>query len=144
MEETEKIIGVVDGIQGTRWFSVDVKGESAHAGTTPVASRKDALQAAVTVIGTLNNLVAKEADDLRFTVGRFDVSPNTPNSVAERVAFSVDIRHPDATVVSNLGDAVLELCYTPIGGCDVKVTEKFSCPPTLFSSAIISQLIRLR
>ena len=140
LEEAEKIIGVVDGIQGTRWFSVDVKGESAHAGTTPVASRKDALQAAITIIGTLNNLVAKEPDDLRFTIGRFDVSPNTPNSVAERVSFSVDIRHPDATVVSNLGDAVLELCSVPVGGCDVKVIEKFNCPPTLFSAAIIQSV----
>lgn len=137
LEEAEKIIGVVDGIQGTRWFSVDVQGESAHAGTTPVASRKDALQAAISIIGTLNALVAKEPDDLRFTVGRFDVSPNTPNSVAESVSFSVDIRHPDATVISNLGDTVLELCSVQIGGCDVKVTERFSCPPNLFSSAIV-------
>ena len=140
LEETENVIGVVDGIQGTRWFSVDVKGESAHAGTTPVAFRKDALQAAITAIGALNNLVAKEPNDLRFTVGRFDVSPNTPNSVAERVSFSVDIRHPDARVVSNVGDAVLELCSKPIGGCDVEVTEKFSCPPTLFSPAIIQSV----
>jgi hypothetical protein len=45
LELQRKTIGVVTGIQGLRWFNVEVFGESAHAGTTPVSARKDALRA---------------------------------------------------------------------------------------------------
>ena len=35
LEREGKTIGVVTGIQGLRWFNVEVFGETAHAGTTP-------------------------------------------------------------------------------------------------------------
>src|SRR5205807_9604198 len=43
LEKERKTIGVVTGIQGTRRFVVEVRGENAHAGTTPRRRRKDAL-----------------------------------------------------------------------------------------------------
>jgi N-carbamoyl-L-amino-acid hydrolase len=46
-------IGVVTGIQGSRWFEVEVLGESAHAGTTPLKLRRDALQEALAAITAL-------------------------------------------------------------------------------------------
>ena len=137
LEVASKTIGVVEGIQGTRWFDVNVTGESAHAGTTPVAVRKDAFQAGVSVVGLLNALVANEPDDLRFTIGRFDVEPNTPNSVAETVSFSIDIRHPSAELVSRVGDAMMDACSGPVGGCDVSIVEKFNRPPCLFARNIV-------
>lgn len=42
-------IGVVTGIQGSRWFEVEVLGESAHAGAAPLKTRRDALQGASTL-----------------------------------------------------------------------------------------------
>jgi len=44
LEQERKAIGVVTGIQGLRWFNVELFGETAHAGTTPLAGRKDALR----------------------------------------------------------------------------------------------------
>ena len=38
---------------------------------------------------------ALDNDVLRFTVGRIVVEPNTSNSVANRVSFTIDFRHPD-------------------------------------------------
>ena len=38
LESTGNTIGVVTGIQGLRWFQVEVGGEEAHAGTTPHAA----------------------------------------------------------------------------------------------------------
>ncbi|HUF82626.1 MAG TPA: hydantoinase/carbamoylase family amidase, partial [Burkholderiales bacterium] len=46
LELERKTIGVVTGIQGLRWFNVEFFGETAHAGTTPLAGRKDALREA--------------------------------------------------------------------------------------------------
>ena len=78
-------IGVVTGIQGSRWFTVTLTGETAHAGTTPLALRRDAVQDMVRAITALNALMHDPRDVLRFTVGRIVVEPNTSNSVANRV-----------------------------------------------------------
>ena len=43
-ENAGKTIGVVTGIQGLRWFNVEVTGKTDHAGTTPLALRKDAVR----------------------------------------------------------------------------------------------------
>ena len=137
LEQHETTIGIVTGIQGTRWFAVHVQGESAHAGTTPLAARHDAFQAAVTVVNELNSLSAAEPDDLRFTIGRFDVRPNTPNSVADRVSFSIDIRHPDAALVERFGDAVVALCSGERQHCPVSIVEKFNRPPCAFAPRVI-------
>ena len=137
LEQQATTIGVVTGIQGTRWFSVSLQGESAHAGTTPVASRRDAFQAAVAVVNELNALVAAEPDDLRFTIGRFDVVPNTPNSIAERVSFSIDIRHPDGALVRRLGDAVMALHGGARLACDIRVEETFNRQPCVFPAAVV-------
>ena len=90
-----KTIGVVTGIQGLRWFNVEVFGKTDHAGTTPLALRKDALRDAIAIINALHELTRDPTDTVRFTVGRMLVTPNSPNSVASHVLFSVDVRHPD-------------------------------------------------
>lgn len=140
LEAAGKTIGVVTGIQGTRWFGVDVRGESAHAGTTPLSGRRDALQAAVTVIHDLNELVARQPDDLRFTIGRFDVSPNTPNSIAEQVSFTIDIRHPDGGVIEAIGADVERICSGRKRGCDFKISRKFNRAPCMFPAAVVNMV----
>ena len=86
---------MVTGIQGSRWFTVTLTGETAHAGTTPLALRRDAVQDMVRAITALNALMHDPKDVLRFTVGRIVVEPNTSNSVANRASFTIDFRHPD-------------------------------------------------
>ncbi len=81
-------IGVVTGIQGSRWFTVTLTGETAHAGTTPLALRRDAVQDMVRAIAALNALMHDPQDVLRFTVGRIVVEPNTSNSVPNRASFT--------------------------------------------------------
>ncbi len=129
-------IGIVTGIQGLRWFEVEILGESAHAGAAPMRGRHDALQAALAAIQKLNDVMHDESDTVRFTVGRFDVSPNTPNSVAGQVVFSIDLRHPDAAVLERLGAAVRPACEGAASGCGVRVREIFERPPTAFDPGV--------
>ncbi|MBL6928169.1 MAG: M20 family metallo-hydrolase [Rhodospirillales bacterium] len=138
LEATGNTIGIVTDIQGLRWFQVEVMGEEAHAGTTPRANRKDALAAAVEMIETLHRFMYDESDILRFTVGRLDVSPNTPNTVPARALFTIDFRHPDAGVLREAGDHIEEICDAHSGDCDVEVTETITSAPTIFDPAIIS------
>ena len=72
-----------------RWYVVEVDGEPGHAGTAPLGSRKDALRAAVAMIRALQELMHDETDQLRFTVGRIEVWPNSPNTVPARVSCAV-------------------------------------------------------
>ncbi|GAB0119339.1 M20 family metallo-hydrolase [Acidisoma sp. 7E03] len=133
-------IGVVTGIQGSRWFDVTVTGASAHAGTTPVSLRRDALQAALRAIDALNRLTADPADVLRFTVGSFLVEPGSSNSVAGRVRFTIDLRHPDAAVLREKGAAIAATVEAAVAPCAAVVSESFSAEPLTFDAGIVGTI----
>jgi N-carbamoyl-L-amino-acid hydrolase len=137
LEQEGKVIGVVTGIQGLRWFNVEISGETAHAGTTPVASRKDALREAIAAINALHELTRDAADMVRFTVGRMLVTPNSPNSVPNHVLFSVDVRHPDPATIARLGDAVEPTVRKAAKRCSVKVTPTLHDDPCAFDPAVV-------
>ena len=135
-------VGVVTGIQGSRWFKVTITGASAHAGTTPVSKRRDALQAAVRAINALNGLMTDPSDRLRFTIGSLTVEPGSSNSVAGRAQFTIDLRHPDAAVLRERGDAVEDATRAAVGSsADVAVTETFTAPPLEFDPAVAATII---
>ena len=143
LEMHGKPVGVVTGIQGLRWFNVDVFGESAHAGTTPLSARKDALRAAVQIIRALAELAEDPQDVVRFTVGRMLVTPNSTNSVASHVLFSVDLRHPDLTTVRRLGSSVEPLARKAAEPCTVKVTPTLYDDPCAFDADVIGTIERV-
>ena len=142
LETHAKSIGVVTGIQGLRWFNVEVFGKTDHAGTTPLALRRDALRSAVAIIDALRDLTHDPKDVVRFTVGRVLVTPNSPNSVASHVLFSVDIRHPDPATVRRLGDAVEPLARAAAAPCDVKVTPTLRDEPCVFDASVVEAVER--
>ncbi len=130
-------IGVVTGIQGSRWFSVTIEGASAHAGTAPLAMRRDALQDAVRAIGALNDLTRDPDDILRFTVGRMTITPNSLNSVAGQVMFTIDLRHPDAAVLGRIGDAIEQAVRGALTCTTATVVELFSAMPVRFDPYVV-------
>ena len=130
-------IGVVTSIQGMRRFEIDIEGEEAHAGTTPRANRKDALSAAVRVIAALEELMHDPDDVVRFTVGRMEVSPGSPNVVPGHVHFSIDFRHPDMDVLKERGDAVERIAKEKAAPCPVTVKGFGTNPPVHFPKEIV-------
>jgi N-carbamoyl-L-amino-acid hydrolase len=130
-------IGVVTGIQGSRWFTVTLTGETAHAGTTPLALRRDAVQDFILAVAALNQLMADPADVLRFTVGRVVVRPNTGNSVADRVEFTIDLRHPDAATLIERGDVIEAVVRGAVRGAGVEVRETFHALPAEFAPGVM-------
>ena len=123
LESESCSIGVVSGIQGKRTFSVSLQGEEAHAGTSRRCDRKDALMAALQVVQALSALCNDDQDIVKFTVGRFQVKPNAPSVVPSLVEFSIDLRHPDSSVLQSLGDQVELLCAQNAGPCTATVRE---------------------
>jgi N-carbamoyl-L-amino-acid hydrolase len=123
LERNNTTIGVVTGIQGKRTFQVTVQGEAAHAGTSTRAERRDALLPAIEMVRALTRRMHDAEDVVKFTVGRFTVTPNAPSVVPSSVTFSIDLRHPDSAVLLELGDAVVGICEANAGVCDVVVRE---------------------
>ncbi|HEY7744621.1 MAG TPA: M20 family metallo-hydrolase, partial [Burkholderiales bacterium] len=142
LENAGRTIGVVTGIQGLRWFNIEVFGKTDHAGTTPLGLRRDALRSAVEIIGALQELTRDASDRVRFTVGRMLVTPNSPNSVASHVLFSVDVRHPNPATIDRLGKAVEPAARKAADPCAIKVTPTLHDDPCVFDAGVIEAVER--
>ena len=140
LEQAGTTVGIVTGIQGARYFGVEVTGEEAHAGTTPLRRRKDALKAAVAMVTALEALFHDETDTVRFTVGRFEIQPGSPNTVPGQVYFSVDVRHPEEATIARLTDQVEDVCRANARGCAVRVFETSRRAPSVFDPGVIDAL----
>lgn len=87
-------IGVVTGIQGMTQAQITYTGRAAHAGTTAMTHRRDALAAAAETILAVES-TAHDVPGLVATVGQIEVQPGATNVIAGRAALRVDVRHPD-------------------------------------------------
>ena len=137
LERHCKTIGIVTGIQGVRRMRVEVKGEEAHAGTTPRAARKDALWEASRMVSALHEKLYVD-DDVRFTIGMVTLEPNVPSVIASRALFSIDIRHPDSDLLERLASNVDNICKDQLVACEVKTWRIAEAESITFSSQIIN------
>jgi beta-ureidopropionase / N-carbamoyl-L-amino-acid hydrolase len=95
LENEGRMIGVVQGVQGIRWYEVTVTGQEAHTGATPMRLRKNALLGAARMIDRIDAIALRHAPDAVGTVGLIENRPNSRNVVPGEVFFTVDLRHPD-------------------------------------------------
>ena len=95
LEDDDKTIGVVTGVLGLRWYDCTVTGMEAHAGPTPMALRKDALQVAAKLMLEVVACAHRHPPHGRGTVGMVSVHPNSRNVIPGRVKFSIDLRNAD-------------------------------------------------
>lgn len=87
-------VGLVSGIAGQSRLRLQFHGAAAHAGTTPMDGRQDALLCAARFISAVRDRAAS-VDGLRATVGSIQVAPNAPNVIAAAVEVSLDVRHAE-------------------------------------------------
>ncbi len=130
-------IGIVTGIQGSHRYTVEVIGEEAHAGTAPLKTRKDALKAAAEMVGALEETMADDTDTVRFTVGRFEVAPGSPNTVPGHVRFTIDFRHPEQETIDRLTAQIEPVCRAHARGCQVEVFQDSRVSPVHFGTDMV-------
>jgi allantoate deiminase len=105
--EREKIsVGVVHSIVGQRRFTIEVKGEANHAGTTPMGYRKDAVYAASKMIYEIITKAKEVGDPLVTTVGKIEAHPNIVNVVPGGATFTIDIRHTKQEVINGFTEEI--------------------------------------
>jgi allantoate deiminase len=97
LEDRNLPVGVVTAIAGQSRFRFNWTGKAAHAGTTPVALRKDALLGAARFAFRAEDACSR-FPGLVATVGELNVSPNVSNVVPGRVTHSLDVRHQEDSV----------------------------------------------
>ncbi|KAB0678479.1 Zn-dependent hydrolase [Aureimonas leprariae] len=140
LEAEDVAIGAVTGIQATRWLEVSFTGRPAHAGTTPLAFRRDPLVAAVAVLGELHRSIMPADGDARLTVGRIAAEPGSINVVPERVAFTLDLRHPDDARLAAIDATVREICarHAAAAGCRMEVTVLSNMRSAAFPESVVT------
>ncbi len=143
LETARKTIGVVTGIQGSRRYIVETLGEEAHAGTTPRAARKDAFAAATRIASAMYEATTDADDTLRFTIGRVEVYPGSPNTVPGKAAFTVDMRHPLNDVLEAHEKTLLAIVSARAAPCTARIDRVTAVAPTDFDLQVID-LVRAK
>lgn len=96
LESLDAPIGIVSGISGPLWLTVEMTGFAGHAGSVPMSMRRDALLGSAKIIVALNELVRQESGAPTVgTVGSLSVFPDSRNIIPEKVTFTVDLRDID-------------------------------------------------
>jgi len=139
LEAEGRTIGVVQGVQGMRWYEVTVTGQAAHTGATPMRLRRDALIGAARMIERIDAIARAHAPDAVGAVGRIENRPNSPNVVPGEVFFTVDFRHPDDSVLDVMEQefrAGLDEILRPL---DLSYSEIriWNSPPVKFAAELI-------
>ncbi|MDP9307575.1 MAG: M20/M25/M40 family metallo-hydrolase, partial [Actinomycetota bacterium] len=103
LERLGEPLGIVSGVIGQARGAVTFEGRAAHAGTTPMEERADALVEAASFV-----LRVRESakDGALATVGALEVEPGATNVVPERVTVSVDARAPTAESLNALIESI--------------------------------------
>ncbi|MGA0561323.1 Zn-dependent hydrolase [Ancylobacter sp. VNQ12] len=137
LEEADKTIGIVTGVQGIRWYDLVVTGRAAHAGTTPMALRRDALCAAAELMLEARR-VARTHGALA-TVGEIGVVQASRNVVPGEVRLTLDLRHPDSAVLDAMeADIAAFVTGSAFALTPVRLTRIWDSPPVAFDPACIA------
>jgi allantoate deiminase len=91
--ETEHLpVGVVTAISGATRLAVVLAGMAGHAGTVPMALRRDALAGAAECIVAIEEFCRTDEGGLVGTVGYINALPGATNVIPGRVSFTIDLR----------------------------------------------------
>ncbi|GGW57341.1 M20 family metallo-hydrolase [Vreelandella hamiltonii] len=140
LERSGAAVGVVEGIQGVSWFEVTVIGNANHAGTTPRAMRRDALEGACALATALRESAKDSEDRVRFTIGKFAVGPGSVNTIPDQVTFSIDLRHPEAATLKALEAEFNQLAQQTWAGCQATLTPISRVEPVAFPTTLTALL----
>jgi len=131
LEREHHQVGIVIGGQGQRWFDVNLMGQDSHAGSTPMAGRRDALVAAAALIQSVQEIALSKAPFGVGTVGEMRVFPSSRNTIPGEVFLTVEFRHPDDSILSKMANEFIQFCEDTSLKMDIKIdpVEIWHNPP---------------
>jgi allantoate deiminase len=143
LEQENLPVGIVSAINGITRARARVTGEAGHAGTVPMALRRDALAAAAEMIAAVERLGSARPGTVA-TVGSAEVKPGAINVIAGEVAFTVDARAPEDGVRHRLVADIVAACegIARRRGVGFAFEPFMDSPATPMSPALIGPLER--
>ncbi len=106
LDRLGKPVGVVDEITGLFTWSVTLRGEANHAGTTPMDMRHDAFMGLADFAHEIPRILDENGSARsRATIGKAQILPGAANTVPGHVEFSLDVRDTSEAVLDDLSSA---------------------------------------
>ena len=102
LEAMDLPLGVVLGTFGVERHQITFRGQAAHAGSTPMDKRRDALAAAAKLALEIREIAKRTGDGAVCTMGGVVTKPGIVTSVVETAECLLDQRHLDETKLAEM------------------------------------------
>jgi hydantoinase/carbamoylase family amidase len=139
LESMDLPLGVVLGTFGVERHRVTWRGQAAHAGSTPMDQRRDALAGAAKLALELRHIAARVGDGAVCTSGDVVCSPGIVTSVVETAEQLLDQRHLDADKLAALLEDARTRCedFAREEDLEVEFERIWNIEPILFDEQLI-------
>lgn len=133
-------IGVVQGTVGIERYTVTFEGVSAHAGSTPIDRRHDAMIPAARTVLAVRETATRNGGV--GTVGSVVAEPGIVTATAERATLLVDLRHIDPGRLAAMYEDVREAAERAADaeGCGVRWDPLLNLAPQPFDPWLVERV----
>jgi len=140
LESMDLPLGAVVGTFGVERHLVTWRGQAAHAGSTPMADRRDALAGAAKLALHIREVAAAAGDGAVCTSGNVVCSPGIVTSVVETAEQLLDQRHMDSETLDGMLGAAREAAdrFAADENLAVEWERIWGIEPILFDEQLIS------
>jgi len=134
MEAAGQRIGVVSALVGIRRFRIRCHGAANHAGTTPMAMRRDAGAALIAFAAVIDKEFRRLADpDTVWNIGNMIFRPGAPNVVPGEAEMLLEFRDIKTEVMDRLEARFRALLADAKRGVAINVETIAYIPPTVMA-----------
>ncbi len=143
LDHLHKSVGIVDEITGLFTWSVWLRGEANHAGTTPMDMRNDAFMGLADFAHEVPRILEENGSERsRATIGKAQILPGAANTVPGIVEFSLDVRDTSEEILDELSTAFQKALSAIARRRSLKFDfeQKSYLQPVACSAAIVEQL----
>jgi hydantoinase/carbamoylase family amidase len=134
LQRSGRSLAAVSGCLGVRRERITLTGVAGHAGSTPMADRRDAVRDAARLVASLSD--AAEATGGLATVGRIEADPAIATAFARQCHLSLDLRHADLDQLRALEARTTERLLE--SRCEIDRVSVYRQDPVAFDPALIS------
>ena len=140
LESLDLALGVVLGTFGVERHQVTFRGQAAHAGSTPMDKRRDALAGAARLELEIREIAKRTGEGAVCTMGSVVTKPGIVTSVVETAECLLDQRHLDASKLAVMLEEAKAASELYAGEEDVEVAweRMWNIEPILFDDGLIA------
>jgi N-carbamoyl-L-amino-acid hydrolase len=139
LESMDLPLGAVLGTFGVERYRIIWRGQAAHAGSTPMDQRRDALAGAAKLALELREIAKRVGGGAVLTSGGVVCRPGIVTSVVETAEQLLDMRHLDAEKLASMWEQVREACerFAQEERIEVEYERIWEIEPILFDEALV-------